>query len=457
MSGTLNRRTFLKSGAVLGTAGLTAGCGGGGDGNDGGDDGDDGGGDEQSTTIGNFPVEGDTATFGFTVPRSGPYQPEGESELRGYELAVTDLNEGRGWVNASAFSDLSGDGLVDKTVDSVTIDTEVDPETARSEAERLITDDEVIMFSGGSSSAVAVELQDLAQSEQVIYMACLTHANATTGTDCARYAFRMMFNAKMSAEALVPILLEEIGPNPKEGITEVEFYQLYADYNWGQNLQSSLRSEFESYSWNELDSRAVRLGKNDYRADLRRAARTDPDAVFLNLFGLDGATAVRQASEIFDEETNVVLPLYDRPMAELAGDAIEGVYGTVAWDSTVDTTLSLQFVDRFQEEYDRVPDGLAYLAYAQTLLYASSVARVGTFNPVKVIDDLEGRTYEAGLGKEEMRACDHQAIRPIPVARGLPAADQSAGNRFEVIDSYTSVPYDCDEEPAASCDLGAVK
>ncbi|RLM48550.1 twin-arginine translocation signal domain-containing protein, partial [Halorubrum sp. Atlit-28R] len=105
----LNRRDVLKATGAVGTAGLAglAGCTGGGDGGggDGGGGSDGGGGDggdggDDYPALGNFPIEGDTATFGFNVPQSGPYASEGEDELRAYQLAVKHLNEGGGWVDS---------------------------------------------------------------------------------------------------------------------------------------------------------------------------------------------------------------------------------------------------------------------------------------------------------------------------------------------------------------------
>ncbi|PSP40868.1 hypothetical protein BRC68_16420 [Halobacteriales archaeon QH_6_64_20] len=118
-SGTRSRRDVLRlagaSGAV-GIAGL-AGCTGGGGEGGGGGGGNDSGGGEDYPSLGNFPIEGDTATFGFTVPQSGSYQAEGASELDAYKLAVKHLNEGGGWVDS--FEDLSGDGVLGKQIDYV--------------------------------------------------------------------------------------------------------------------------------------------------------------------------------------------------------------------------------------------------------------------------------------------------------------------------------------------------
>src|SRR3546814_15332025 len=75
----------------------------------------------------------------------------------------------------------------------------------------MIERDGITMFSGGSSSAVAVAQQYLAQEKGVIFMDALTHSNDTTGKDRRRYGFREFFNAFMSGQALGPIIAQEYG------------------------------------------------------------------------------------------------------------------------------------------------------------------------------------------------------------------------------------------------------
>lgn len=223
-----SRRTLLKAGIGIGGVGL-AGCL-----------------DEfrsetsepesEYPALGTYPVTGDTVSFGFNVPRSGSYSSEGEDELRAYKLAVKHLNEGGGWVDS--FDDLSGDGLLGKDVDYEIGNTETNETTAAKSARRLINRDEVIMFTGGASSATAISQQQVAQEEKVLYMCALTHSNDTTGGDCVRYSFREVFNAYMSGQALAPIVTDDYGD-------DLSFYQLYADYSWGQTQQASMQSAFE--------------------------------------------------------------------------------------------------------------------------------------------------------------------------------------------------------------------
>jgi len=443
----LNRRDVIKAAGAAGTAGLAglAGCSGGGGGGGG------GGGESEYPELGNYPIEGDTATFGFNVPQSGPYASEGEDELRAYELAVKHLNNGGGWVD-SQFDNLSGDGVLDYQIDSVSGDTATDADTARQSASRMIQRDDVIMVSGGSSSAVAIAVQELCQRENTLFMACLTHSNETTGANCVRYGFREMFNAYMTGQALAPVLREEYGE-------DLQFYQLYADYSWGQTVQESMNQFLtETAGWSEVDSVATPLGTSDYSSYLSEAANSEADVLLLDHYGLDGATSVSQAVDAgLDQNMELVVPLYNRPMAQAAGGAIEGVFGTVAWDSQVDNTPSNEFTQVFQDEYDRIPSGPAQLAYSQTLQYAAAVERAGTFYPPEVIRQLEDFEYSnIGMGEETMRACDHQAQRDVPVVRGLSESQQSEGQYFEIINitSRDELGYACDAGPAAECELG---
>jgi ABC-type branched-subunit amino acid transport system substrate-binding protein len=466
----LNRRDLLKA-AGASTVGISAlaGCSGGGDGgggggggggdsggggggDSGGDGGGGGGGGEDYPALGNYPIEGDTVTLGFNVPQSGPYASEGQDELRAYELAVKHLNNGGGWVD-SQFDDLSGDGVLDYTVDYVDGDTATDADTARQSASRMIQRDNVIMITGGSSSATAIAMQGLCQNEKVMFMACLTHSNDTTGKDCARYGFREMFNAYMTGQALAPVVRDEYG----EGL---KFYQLYADYSWGQTQQASMEQFMtEVAGWEQVDSVATPLGTSDYQSYLSEAANSGADVLILNHYGLDGANSVQQAIDAgIDENMEILVPLYNRPMAEAAGGAIEGIFGTVAWDSQIDNEPSNQFTQVFQDEYDRVPSGPAQLAYAQTLQYAAAAERAGTFYPPEVIKQLEDYEYDnIGMGAETMRKCDHQAQRDVPVVRGLPESEQSSGQYFEIINvtSRDELGYGCDAGPAAECELGS--
>ncbi|WP_435063628.1 substrate-binding protein [Halobaculum sp. EA56] len=437
---TLSRRDVLKSSGAAGAAGLAglAGCTGG------------GGGGSEYPALGNYPVEGDEVVFGFNVPQSGSYSQEGADELRGYNLAKKHLNNGGGWVDS--WSDLSGDGVLGKTVTSVEGDTATNPDTARQSAQRMINRDNAIMISGGSSSAVAIAVQKLCQSEKVQFQCCITHSNDTTGPECVRYSFREMFNAYMTGQALAPVLAEEYGEN-------LNFYQLYADYSWGQTQQASMKKFFtEVGNWTQIDSVPTPLGTSDYSSYLADVPRDETDVLVLNHYGLDAANSLPQAIEQgLDQDMEIVVPLYNRLMAEAASDSIGGIFGTADWNWKLENDASTSFVEAYRSEHNRAPSYAARLAYTQTLQYAAAAERAGTFYPPEVIRELEGQQYDnAGLGSENMRKCDHQAQRDVLVMRGLEPSEQTEDSLLEIVNqtSRDNLGYACDAGPAAECNLG---
>jgi ABC-type branched-subunit amino acid transport system substrate-binding protein len=160
-----------------------------------------------------------------------------------------------------------------------------------------------------------------------------------------------------------------------------------------------------------------------------------------------------------DDDMEIVVPLYNEPMAEAAGDAIDGIYGSADWSSQLEDEYSTAFVEAFEAEYDATPSYAARLAYTATMLYAAAVERAGTFYPPEVIRELEGHEYDnAGLGEEIMRECDHQAMRDILVVQGNSAEEQDeTGNFWEVIEKSAypdDVGYECGNGPSAECELG---
>ncbi len=145
----------------------------------------------------NNPGNNATVPFGFNVPQTGAYADEGADELRAYQLAVKHINgEGDGgMLNTMTPKALKGNGILGKKVTYVTGDTQTKSDAARASARRMIEKDGVIMYSGGSSSGVAIAQQSLAQEMGIIFMCGLTHSNDTTGKDKRRYGFRHFFNA----------------------------------------------------------------------------------------------------------------------------------------------------------------------------------------------------------------------------------------------------------------------
>jgi branched-chain amino acid transport system substrate-binding protein len=401
--------------------------------------------------IGTYPVEGPNVVFGFNVPLTGAYADEGNDELKAYKLAVKHLNDGGGMLATLKPSKLTGQGVLGKKVTFVQGDTQTNPDAARTGARRMIERDKVIMFSGSSSSAVAVAQQYLAQEMGVIYMVGLSHSNDTTGKDRRRYGFRHFFDAYMSGIALGPILAATYGKDRRA-------FDLTADYTWGHTQYQSMKDATEKEGWTTVNNIMTPLGSTDYSQYLTAFLNSDADVLILNHYGKDMINSLTQAVQfgVRDMQKNgkqveVVVPLFSELMAKGAGPNIEGVLGTTNWNFKLDDAGSKALTEAFTKEYDAPPSQAAQTAYVQALLYANACETAGTFYPPEVIKALEGFECEGiGPNKSQIRATDHQCFHDIQVVKGkAPGARTDEHDLLEIVKKVprAEVEYPADTFP----------
>jgi ABC-type branched-subunit amino acid transport system substrate-binding protein len=402
--------------------------------------------------------QGDTVTFGFNVPQSGPYADEGADELRAFQLAVKHLNgEGDGGMLQTFSSKaLKGNGVLGKKVVYVTGDTQTKSDAARASAKSMIEKDGAIMISGGSSSGVAVAVQGLCQEAGVIFMAGLTHSNDTTGKDKKRNGFRHMFNAYMSAAALAPVLEKLYGNDRK-------VYHLTADYTWGWTQQESIQAATEALGWQTVNNVLTPLAATDFSSYIAPVLNSGADVLVLNHYGGNMVNSLTAAVQfgLRDKMVNgkkfeIVVPLYSELMAKGAGANIKGIVGSSNWNWQLPDDGTAAFVKSFGTEYGFPPSQAAHTCYVQTLLYADAVERAGSFNPCAVVDALEGFEFDGmGNGPTLYRAEDHQCFKDVLVVQGK----ENPENEYDLLELVEITPaaqvtYPPDHPMFAGGDLG---
>ena len=380
--------------------------------------------------------KGDTVTFGFNVPQTGAYADEGADELRGYQLAVEHLNgEGDGgMLNTFSSKALGGNGINGKKVAFVTGDTQTKSDAARASAKRMIENDGAIMITGGSSSGVAIAVQGLCQEAGVIFMAGLTHSNDTTGKDRRANGFRHFFNTEMSGAALGPILQKNYGNDRK-------VYHLTADYTWGWSQQGSMEKYTKPFGWETVANVMTPVGAGDFSQYITPVLSSDADTLILNHYGGDMVNSLTQAVQfgLRDKQVNgkdftIIVPLYSRLMAQGAGDAVKGIYGSTNWHWSLQDEGSKAFVKSFGEKYGFPPSQAAHTCYCQALLYADACQRAETFQPSAVGAALEDFEFDGlGNGPVLYRAGDHQCFKDVLVVKGKENPD-SKYDLLEVVE-----------------------
>lgn len=356
-------------------------------------------------------VPDEKAIIGLNIPLSGSYIDQGKDQEKAYRLAAERINA-RG-------------GVLGRKIELVIKDTKTDPVVAGANALSLIREHQAVMLTGGSSSAVALAQADVCQQNARVFMAALTHSNATTGFDktgggqtvqkAHRHTFRWYFNAWMTSKALVPYLVKAFGKG-------ASYYYITSDYTWGHSLEESMRWGVELAGCDTAGAIAVPLGQSDFQKQLEAARNAKPDVLVLVLFGNDMVAALKQAHAMgLKDKMKIVVPLMELNMAHGVGpQALDGVVSTVNWYHGLSERFSgsKDFVGAFRGQYGKAPGSAAACAWVALHQWAEAAQRAASVDSAKVIRALEGHTFTLLKDAETWRQWDHQAVSSVFVVRG---------------------------------------
>jgi len=410
--------------------------------------------------LGTYPagIKGDSIFVGIGVPLTGPYSSEGNDLVRGYKLAIEQINSGDS--RMKSMSPLTQKGVLGKRIEFDVGDNETRPNTAVQVHTRWIHDKKAVMITGSVSSAVAIACEKLAQREKVIYLVGISGSNDTTGKDCERYGFRSDMFAYNSAKAQAPILANALGKNRKA-------VYLVPDYTYGHTVYDSMTEFTQEQGWKTVGEQLAPLGTTDFSSYLLNIAASGADVMVNVAFGADAVNSIKQAKQfgLLDKMTLVVPYMSPFLGEEVGAEIMQGVYGCQDFWWTLAEhhpageqyrQLARDFVDAFEAKYGMKPRWSAEVAYLQTALWADAVERAGTFYPPEIIKAYEQEIKRPTmLGETHFRACDHQAVRPIPVLKGKkPGEMRNEDDFFEIVDVSPAgaIMPSCDH---FGCKLGA--
>ncbi|MBK0393202.1 substrate-binding protein [Ramlibacter algicola] len=409
---------------------------------------------DQQQPIGTWPAgtQGDSVFIGISVPRTGTYAVQGEDELKGYQLAVEHINSGHPLIKA--ISPKTTKGVLGKQVKYGVADSAAKPNDAVQAQQRFITENKAIAITGGTSSAVAVALNKLAQREKVLFLCGISGSNDTTGKDCVRYGVRQNFYGETAANAIGPALLKAYGKNKKAAF-------MTPDYTYGHTVTKSVNDFLtKNGGWQMVTNQVSPLGAPDYSSYLTNIANSGAEFLINVNWGHDAVLSTQQAKQFgLLPKMKLVIP-YQIPFLarEVGADVMEGVYAATDFWWTLEDKypLAKMFVQEFEKKYGYKPEWGAENAYMEFALWAEAVENAGTFYPPDVIKSYESpRKLQSMVGEVTWRAQDHQLVRPVVIVKGKkPSAMRNKEDYWEVVEVIPGAGL-MQKPDAFGCNLGS--
>jgi branched-chain amino acid transport system substrate-binding protein len=410
--------------------------------------------DDAKPPIGTWPAgaQGDSVFIGISVPRTGTYALQGEDELKGYQLAIEHINAGHPLIKA--ISPRTTRGVLGKQLKYGVADSAAKPNDAVQAQQRFITENKAIMITGGTSSAVAVALNKLAQREKVLFVCGISGSNDTTGKDCVRYGVRQNFYGQTAANAIGPALLKAYGKNKKAAF-------MTPDYTYGHTVTKSVNDFLtQNGGWTMVTNQVSPLGAPDYSSYLTNIANSGAEVLINVNWGHDAVLSTQQAKQFgLLPKMKLVIP-YQIPFLarEVGADITEGVYAATDFWWTLEDRypLAKQFVQEFEKKFGYKPEWGAENAYMEFALWAEAVENAGSFYPPDVIKSYETpRKLQSFVGEVSWRPEDHQLVRPVVIVRGkAKSAMRNKEDFWEVVDVVPGAGL-MQKPDAFGCKLGS--
>ncbi len=374
---------------------------------------------EDKPAIGSYPagVSGSTAFIGISVPRTGTYAVQGEDELKGYQLAIEHINSGHDLIKK--ISPKTSKGVLGKELKFGVADPAAKPNEAVQAQQRFISENKAIMITGGTSSAVAVALNKLAQREHVLFVCGISGSNDTTGKDCVRYGFRQNFFGQTAAAAIGPVMVREFGKNKKAAY-------LTPDYTYGHTVTKSMQDFLATAGWTTVTNQVAPLGAPDYSSYLLNVANSGADVLINVNWGHDAVLSTQQAKQFgVLDKMKLVVPYQVPFIARETGGLMQGVYAATDYWWTIEDKFPLakMFNEAFEKKYGYKPEWGAENAYVSFAHWAHMCEQAGSFNPPDVI-----KAYEKGETIPSLVGDVHYRPRGSPMR---PPGDHREGQAAE--------------------------
>ena len=460
----LTRRKALAGLAAAGIGGI-AGCtgdggdGGGGDGSDGGDggDGSDGGGGGS--------VSG-TVSIGVLQPLSGSLSYYGEQALYGFYQGFNYKGDDEFAPEASTGTKTATVGDVDYEL--IVRDTELAADTAQSAAQDLVTNEDVDMLFGCTSSASANRVATTVskQADVTTMLGPAASASITSNSEtCGEQVFRASENVAMDARSGGKYVAEN---------TDVESVYMYgADYSFGRSVVNNYRTVLEANGVEVVGEKFFERGYSEWQGPLDNAESAGADGIVAG-FTVQTLPAMFTAYLNGDYSYDVYGGFATQITTGIIGQTLQGELGEPLTEEKLsnaglgpftsryhwnqyDNEINDAFVESYTDAYGIVPDLFTSGTFTAASAIVQAVEEEGSTSGADIRTGLTGMTVTdtpKGENGYTFQEYNNQARSAMTIANVAPNDGDNWDAAIKPSEPAETIPASETTIPEDSPDMG---
>ena len=340
----------------------------------------------------------DTVNIVMIDPISGPFKDIGDRSVWGAQFAVDEIN--------------AAGGLLGKKVKLMPEDSQLKPDVAARKAIKAILQDEAQFIFQLTSTAVAQALMDVAEKNKVIYVNFGAESDFLTGAKFTKFMFRTCFTTANRSRAYA----EFFKTKPWR-----KFYLINMDYAFGH----AVSDDFKATMSKEIPDLKI-VGEDfhpfatkDFGPYISKILASGAEIIFTGNYGTDLQTLIKQGAQMGIKARYATYFMDDDVQLPNIGQAAVGSFVNSTYLPTVDTAQNKAFLQRWHKKFkdSAHPWPAANLGYSYNgaMFLFEAIKKAKSFDAEEVIKAWEGMECDGLVGKQIMRACDHQILMPGPI------------------------------------------
>ncbi|KMN39523.1 substrate-binding domain-containing protein [Lysinibacillus capsici] len=336
-------------------------------------------------------AEGGTIKIGVLASLTGALESYGKQTQRGFDLGIEYATGGTMEVNG-------------KKIEIVYEDTETKPEVAVQKATKLLEDDQVDFLVGSSSSGDTLAVLPLAEEYEKIMVVEPAVADSITGSEFNEYIFRTGRNSSQDAYAAAAAIAGK----------GVKIATFAPDYSFGWDGVNAFKTAAEKLGAEIVLEEYADPAATDFTSNLQKVIDAKPDYLFVVWAGANSPW--NQIADLKIQEKGIKISTGAPDIIALQFmNPLVGMEGfSVYYHTLPQNDVNEWLVDEHQKRFNEVPDLFTPGGMSAAIAIVEALKQSdGDADANKLIDVMEGMSFETPKGTMTFREEDHQALQSM--------------------------------------------
>jgi branched-chain amino acid transport system substrate-binding protein len=317
------------------------------------------------------------------------------------------------------------------------------PASAVAAANRLAQQEGVSFLTGFNSSSMALALEPKLAALNALLIDVSSAGEDQTGKNCQANYFR----ASSTDAMRMNVLRSVVG---KSGAKT--WNMIVADYAYGHDFAKRFTALVQEQGSVVQTTLFAPQGTADFGSYITQLAAKPADGLAVVVVGSDGNAFAKQQQHfgLFGKFKTVVSSDFTNEVVLPAqGDTTVGVYVAQGYASAMPGEKNAAFVKTWEARFKRPPNYLEADIYQGLELLHAAIVKAKSTDVSAVRAALAGLKTDTIFGDVEMRAADHQLLRPVMLMQIERVSDGQAKVVLRAVEPATTVT----PPPSAECKL----